>query len=230
MAFAAIAAAYELLADPTRLERELPFLSPWCDGGRVLDLACGTGEHLAGLARRRAITGGVGVDLEPGMAERARQRHPDPRLQFRTGDLRTATLTGFSHILLLGNAANCLASADDLTGLAARVPPGTRLLVQVANAARPGPDHACVVRRRDDAIAVKTVVHADARSLLTVTLHQRTAAGWTSATDHQALLRLRDDDLCCAVAHFRRVRLLGGLDGAPYDAQHSPDCVLDAER
>lgn len=230
MGFAAIAAAYELLADPARLQRELPFLTAWCGGERLLDLACGSGEHLAALLAQRAISGGTGVDLEPAMVGRALMRHRDPRLEFVQGDLRTADVVAFTRIALLGNAANCLADGEALGELARRLRPGARLLVQVANPARSGPDHATVVRRRDDMVAVKTLVRAGDRSLLTVTLHRREGGKWIAESDHQVLLRLGELELRAAAQGFRNLRLLGGLDGSPYDPSSSPDCVLDAER
>jgi trans-aconitate methyltransferase len=226
MGFAAIATAYELLADASRLERELPFLRAWTAGHRVLDLACGSGEHLAALAP--SIAAGCGVDLEPAMVARAVERHPT--LSFLAGDLRSAPLRGWDRVLLLGNAANCLADPAELADLIARLDPGARMLVQVTNPARAGADHSVVVRRRADAIAVKTAVRAGDHTLLTVTLHQRTVSGWTSATDHQTLLRLDDTDLRSAAAGCGFAHLRGGLDGSPYEPETSPDLVLDVER
>ncbi len=58
-------------------------------GGRVLDLACGTGRHSAYL--RRLGYEVVGVDLSTARVERARQLHQQPddtRLQFHQGDMR----------------------------------------------------------------------------------------------------------------------------------------------
>src|SRR5260370_6547755 len=62
--------------------RYLKFLIP--EGGRVLELGCGTGSPLAALIP----SFGVGVDFSPGMIAQARQAHPD--LTFLVGDIEDA--------------------------------------------------------------------------------------------------------------------------------------------
>lgn len=53
----------------------------------LLDVACGTGGHLAHLRRWYDV---VGVDLDPGMLDMARRRLPD--LEFIEGDMRSFRL------------------------------------------------------------------------------------------------------------------------------------------
>jgi len=57
-------------------------------GNAVIDLACGTGKLSAALAARVGPFGRVlGVDLSPGMIERARREYPDlVQLEFLVGD------------------------------------------------------------------------------------------------------------------------------------------------
>lgn len=231
MAFDDAACAYELLCDRDRLGRELPLLTPWAGGGRAIDLACGLGDHLAGLAAADAIVSGTGLDIAPAMVARATARHPDPRLAFRCGDLRSADVSGHDRILCLGNAMACLPSTGDavaaLRRLAAALPDDGRLLVQVVNPQRGGPDHGCVVRRRADATLVKTVVREADRSLLSLTLHRRDGDGWRSHTLHQELLHL---DAATLAAACPGAVIAGGLDGRPFDAATSPDVVLDFRR
>ena len=50
----------------------------------VVDLGCGTGRHLLGLARKVRL--GVGIDYEPLYVREARRSAPDPALHFFVAD------------------------------------------------------------------------------------------------------------------------------------------------
>src|SRR4029434_274762 len=54
-----------------------PLPSPRC-----VDLACGTGDVTAALAKRFAHGQIIGVDLTPAMVEVARRRCPQPNVEF----------------------------------------------------------------------------------------------------------------------------------------------------
>ncbi|WP_016700636.1 class I SAM-dependent methyltransferase [Actinoalloteichus spitiensis] len=54
-----------------------------CPGDHILDVGCGTGDHVAALRNRGAHV--VGLDSSPEMVGRARRKYPD--LRFVTGDL-----------------------------------------------------------------------------------------------------------------------------------------------
>jgi demethylmenaquinone methyltransferase/2-methoxy-6-polyprenyl-1,4-benzoquinol methylase len=54
---------------------------------RCVDLACGTGDVTAGLARRFPNGEIVGVDLTPAMIEIARERCARPNVSFRVADM-----------------------------------------------------------------------------------------------------------------------------------------------
>lgn len=56
-------------------EAELAILDPHLPGAEVLEVGCGTGLILERIARRSARA--VGIDLSPGMLERARERGLD---------------------------------------------------------------------------------------------------------------------------------------------------------
>ena len=63
-------------------------------GGRVLDLACGTGTLTRDLAKKVGPSGNVlGVDFSEGMIEAARKR-PAPNIEYRLGD--ATSLEGIS--------------------------------------------------------------------------------------------------------------------------------------
>lgn len=62
------------------LERVLP-----ARGGRAVDLGCGSGRFLGLLADRYDEV--LAVDAAPRMIELARERHPQPRIRYRVGDL-----------------------------------------------------------------------------------------------------------------------------------------------
>jgi SAM-dependent methyltransferase len=58
------------------------------EGGLVADIGCGPGHVARYLSERGVRT--IGIDLSPGMIERARLIHP--RLEFRVGDMRSLDL------------------------------------------------------------------------------------------------------------------------------------------
>lgn len=72
------------------------------NGRRVLELGCGTGDLLAACRP----TQGVGIDLSPGMIERARQRHPD--LEFHVGDAHEPQLEDTFDVVILSDLVNDL--------------------------------------------------------------------------------------------------------------------------
>lgn len=98
-------------------------------GGRsVLDAGCGTGRIGIELARRGLDM--VGVDLDPAMIARARDKAP--ALDWRLGDLATIDLgRTFDCILLAGNVMIFLAPGTEgqvVTNLARHLSPGGALV------------------------------------------------------------------------------------------------------
>jgi SAM-dependent methyltransferase len=69
-------------AESTRL-RGLLAVAGVREGGRLLDVACGTGGHIAHLKRHFKVEG---IDLDPEMLAVARSSHPD--VTFHRGDMR----------------------------------------------------------------------------------------------------------------------------------------------
>ena len=98
----------------------LALLDPQADE-RILDLGCGTGELTAAIAERGASV--VGIDVDGGMVERAREQHPD--LQFHHVDATTFSLAADADAVFSNAALHWI---DDQDGVVA----------QVADALRPG--------------------------------------------------------------------------------------------
>lgn len=96
----------------------------------LLDVACGTGKHLAELRRWFRVEG---VDLDPELLVMARQRLPDVPLQ--QGDMRDFRLgRRFDAVTCLFSAVGYLTTLDDLRGaaysFAEHLQPGGVLLVE----------------------------------------------------------------------------------------------------
>jgi SAM-dependent methyltransferase len=95
----------------------------------LLDVACGTGAHLAHMRRWYDV---AGVDVEPAMLEQARRRLPDVPLD--VGDMRTLDLgRRFDVVVCLFSAIGYMRSAAELAravdAMARHVSPGGVLVV-----------------------------------------------------------------------------------------------------
>ena len=101
-------------------------------GARVLELGCGDGDLLASLSPDPA--GSLGVDLSPGMVERARAKHPD--LRFLVQDAEALDVSGdrpFDFVVasdLVGHLHDIYSTFRNLRRLCHD---GTRLLITYYN-------------------------------------------------------------------------------------------------
>jgi SAM-dependent methyltransferase len=127
--------AAEAEALRTAIERHRP------EARRLLDVACGTGEHLRHLRGRFEA---VGMDAAPEMLEVARAKLPDVR--FYSGDMRSFDLgETFDAVLCMFGATGHLADEAELGlaigRMAAHLAPGGVLLIEpwlAPEAVKPG--------------------------------------------------------------------------------------------
>jgi SAM-dependent methyltransferase len=74
-----------------------------CNAKRILELGCGTGETAAYLAKR-CDAEVLAIDISDEFLSDARQRHSEPRLEFRSFDILKCDLQGLgSFDLVIGN-------------------------------------------------------------------------------------------------------------------------------
>jgi SAM-dependent methyltransferase len=129
------------VAWPQRIAREWPFLEGVLRSApspRVLDLGCGTGEHVRFLATKGFSV--VGIDSSESMLTQAREA-PEPHgVEFVAGDIadvEALTSGSFGAALCLGNTLPHLQDAATLArllaGLRTRLLPGGPIVVQVLN-------------------------------------------------------------------------------------------------
>src|ERR687893_2655096 len=92
----------------------------WEAGGPVLEIACGTGRVAIPIARQGfAVTG---LDVVPGMLERARSKSAGLPARWVEGDARTFDLgEQFRLIFLTGNAFQAFLTNADQEALLGRV-------------------------------------------------------------------------------------------------------------
>lgn len=237
---------------PNRLRFELPFLAakladaPHAPGAlpRLLDAACGTGQHalaLAGLGYPAA-----GADLSAGMIERAREnaRERDVSLRFEVagfGELaRVFGEASFDALLCLGNSlphvldeAGLVATLADF---AAVLRPGGVLIVQNRN-------FDAVLAQRNRWMGPEAAREMGTEWLFVrfydfrpdglidfniLRLKREGSGAWQQALTQTRLRPLIQDELDSAltVAGFERLEWYGGLDGSAFDPAASGNLVV----
>jgi SAM-dependent methyltransferase len=134
--FAKSAAFYDALyrwkdyAAETRQLRDIIREHKQSPGDRLLDVACGTGQHLAHLREHYSVEG---LDLDPGLIEIARGRLPG--VTFHQADMRSFDLgQTFDVIVCLFSSIGYLKTADALNQaiatLARHAVPGGVVIVE----------------------------------------------------------------------------------------------------
>lgn len=232
----------------SRLAFELPFLIQLLNPqSRVLDAACGTGQHAIALARRGFPV--AGADLSPGMVERAKTNAAlvgmdVPFVTAGFGQLATAfggsPLYPFDAVLCLGNSLPHLLSPAELAAaladFAACLQPGGRLVIQSRNfdavlaqherwmepqSLREGQREWIFIRFYD----------FDPDGLITfniLTLSREGSAPWQQRLTATRLHPQSQTELSTALsaAGFSEVKACGSLSGAPFDPATSGNLVM----
>lgn len=104
-------------------------------GDRILDLACGSGEHAVRLARHGLDV--VGIDIAPSLIEHCRQQAAGQpwRTWFEGGDMRQLAYEGeFDALVMLSGSFGFFDDAtnrDVLSRVACALKPGGRMLIDV---------------------------------------------------------------------------------------------------
>ena len=110
-------------------------------GDRILDLACGSGDHARRLAKRSAKV--LGVDIAPSLITYCRQRAVAEDLatvRFEQGDMRELAYEGeFDAVLLLSGSFGFFdeqTNRDVLSRIARALVPGGRVVIDVFDPAQ----------------------------------------------------------------------------------------------
>lgn len=104
---------------------------------RVLDVGCGHGSYLAGFLTHYRDAQGMGVDLDPAVAEEARSRLREAEVwrrgEIRVGDFMTMELPGRFDLILLNNNLHYFPPAEHgplLRRVISRLTPGGVFAIQ----------------------------------------------------------------------------------------------------
>lgn len=235
-----------------RLAVELPFIEGQLaaiDAKKVLDVACGTGQHAIALARRGyEITG---VDVSTRMIEKARENAEKAQTQARFivagfGELAACLEidSSFDALLCLGSSLPHIPSpealAPTLADFAAVLRPGGLLIVQNRNF-----DQVLLARDRwqppqahregnTEWLFLRFYDFNDNGSLTfnVVTLKREGEKPWQQHVESTLLWPLRQADLAAALASagFGDIQSYGNMQGAPFAPGSSPNLIVTARR
>ena len=242
-----------LVAWERRIRREGPFLTALLESApdsSVLDLGCGTGEHVAFFAERGIRA--VGVDRSAKMIEKAGEHERGGRGRFVAGDLRDiADLPEdeppFGLAICIGNVIPHLQETTDLDrflgGLRGRLLPGGVFLLQILNYERireQGIRHLPVNVRPGDGdkeiVFLRLLKPLDEHRYLffPTTLELDPEGESPVLAHHSQRVVLRSwtvDELSDALGRAGfTCDLYGGVADVPFDRHESADVVIVARR
>lgn len=245
-----------LIAWPSRIEREWPFLEKTlaeAPAKTVIDLGCGTGEHVRHLASRGFRC--VGIDRSEEQIAAAKDyenefgEHGPEFLLGEISDLPRLTEENFGAALCLGNVAPHLEDREmalALEALARRVLPGGRLVLQLINYERVFAQkiRSLPINLRDDPespsgeIAFVRLMTPDGERHvrfypMTLALRPDEELPIELRAAREVRLRAwRRVEMATALdsAGFRVESIYGDMVGGPYEAESSADLVVVATR
>jgi glycine/sarcosine N-methyltransferase len=235
---------------PARLLTELPFLEQRLAAGgrRVLDAACGTGQHAIALARR-----GLNVsasDFSAGMISRARENASAAGVAVRFeqagfGGMQTVFGTeSFDALLCLGNS---LAHVADNAALAAALADFAACLVEGGLFILQNRNYDRVMARRERWLDPQSHTEGGREWMFVrcydfetdgsitfhiLTMFREQGGTWSQAVSSTRLWPLRAAGLTAALqnAGFEILEPCGSARGEPFDPAASPDLVIVARK
>ena len=212
--------------------REVEAMAGWLalgEGGRVLDLCCGTGRHSLALSRLGCRV--TGFDLSPVLLSEARIADTGGEVEWVQGDMRDIPLsepydaivnlfTSFGYFEQIGDNERVLGEMKRL------LRPGGQWLIDFLNPVYVRKHLVPHSARADDGLTIderRTIDGPFVRKRITIT----DGAGCQRLYDEQVrLLELVDFEHMLRSAGLRLERVYGDYDGSPYDEATSRRLIM----
>lgn len=230
-----------------RLAHEMPFLQRLFQAGgvqRVLDAACGTGQHAIALARQGYQV--AGADLSAAMVDQARQNAAAAgvEVEFAVAGMGQLARLGrvFDAVLCLGNSLPHLLTAeatqDALADFAAVLRPGGLVVIQNRSFDRiwAGKERFMGPQShrsgQDEWIFVRFYDFLEETVAFNMIRLRRTEAGWMQDVESTLLRPIFHRQLAAGLeqAGFEQVSFYGSYAAEPFDPAESGDLIAVAAK